>query len=125
MIPIIHRFLFGNQVDNRHPAQPDVVNLVPPVQVINNGVPNQRRRVGNNVYNRNRGVQRAPVVPAVPGQRVELMAPVGQVAQNLQPDEPVGVLETVHPRFDREFLESVFAGTPRVTVLGSVEMDIF
>ena len=129
MIPIIQRLLFGNQADRRQSTGPTVINPVPPVQVINNGVPgpNQRRRANNNGYNRNRGAQnqRVPVAPAqqqrfqvVPDQdqRVEVMAPVDQVEQDLQPDPQPAGLEIVHPRYDQEFLRQVFMGTPRVTV---------
>jgi hypothetical protein len=141
MIPIIQRLLFGNQENRRQTTGPTVINPVPPVQVINNGVPgpNPRRRVNNNGFNRNRGAQnqRVPVAPAQqqrlqvvpdhlqPGQTFEVMAPVDQVEQDLQPDPQPAGLEIVHPRYDQEFLRQVFMGTPRVTVLGSVEMDIF
>ena len=76
----------------------------------------------------NRDVQRHPAnrVPErrpLPRNPMENRRAQPLVPANLVPEEPV--LETIHPRYDEEFLTQLFRGTPRITIIGETDGDIF
>ena len=103
MIPALQRLLFGNG-DGQHPAN----------RVNNRPIATPNRQNGRPAIPGHQPLPRNPME----NRRVEPIVPADPV-----PEEPI--VEIVHPRYDEEFLIQLFRGTPRITIIGEAEGDIF